>query len=818
MPSAFLRSPSDELTGITPAAKIRRPRGKTLQEDVDQDDGRSNYQRSRLSGHGLVARPDGELQSPSFNRDITGQEGPEMVADESMEGGSTFPVSDGEREPEPMSEMEIQSSVHKMVWDSIEYVDQELSPLRALATKYYQGEPFGNEEEGRSQVVDTVLRDTVLMMMPSLMRIFFGADRALEYIPTNKAQVEYTDQVTEFVWDVIVNQDNEGYLAFYEWFKDALVKKLGILKVWYDDTEETRAFEANFLSPESVAKLHAEKGVRIDAIELSVANQPGMPLYRVEYTQTKQDGAIRFIALPPEEYLFTRGSRTVSSARHRPGVALFVGHRTEMTRSQLTELGIDEETIEKWAFKDDSLDHNQEEIARQEIVKPDTNAIGPVATQKSLYIEGYPYLDLDGDGVAELCKVVMLGPSYHVISAEPTSHRPFCVICPDPEPHTIVGQGVSDWTMDLQKIQSMILRSILDSLALTINPRLGFVEGGASLEDILNPELGAPIRMSMPNALQPIEHSFVGREGLAVREVINELKELRSGTTKASAGLDADALQSTTKAAASAAITSAQAHIEMIARTFAETGVKQLFRMVLELLVSHPPRERMVKMRGRYIEMDPSRWDAGLDVKVKVAIGAGLDEDKFQALLETREEMKSMFQMWGPSNPIVTPRQYRDINVRMLKLRGQMDAENFFQETDPNWQPPPPPQQDPNMVIAEAEKAKAETQAQAALHKAQMEEQKHQMILQDKIRELELKIQQTQVDAQLEREKVAIQAQTQIAVAQINAQMEEQRQSLDETMRKLQIMLDHVAKVHKSEIDAEAKIVAAESAPTPKED
>jgi hypothetical protein len=825
MPSAFLRSPADELTGMGPASTLRRPRGKLLQEEVDQDRDsmRTNFQRSKLGYDEGRVGPQRETANPLNQEE---QQGSHPVRpqdtrtgwvgkdDETQKdlAGSQFP---SRREITPMSEMEIQSAIHKMVWDAIEYVDQELSPARALAAEYYKGEPFGNEEAGRSQVVDTVLRDTVLMMMPSLMRLFWGADRAMEYTPQKADQTEYVEQVTDFVWDVVVSQDNQGYLAFYEWFKDALVKKLGIMKVWYDDTSETRAYEADFLTAEALAKLEQDEEIRIDSVELSPGSQPALPLYRVEYTQTKIDGAIRFIALPPEEYIFTRGARTNTSHHWRPGVALFDGHRTELTRSQLMEMGIDEETIEHWAFKDHALDHNVEEIARQNIVKPDTSAIGPIATQKALYIEGYPYLDMDGDGVAELCKVVMLGPSYHVISAEPASHRPFAVICPDPEPHTIVGQCAADWTMDLQKIQSMILRSIFDSLALSINPRIGYVEGSASLEDILNTELAAPIRMSIPNALQPIVHDFVGREGLAIREMVKEMQEARSGVTRQSAGLDADALQSSTKAAVAAAVTSAQAHIEMIARTFGETGVKHLFRMILELLVSHPPRKRLVKMRGKYVEMDPSQWDAGLDVKVKIAIGAGLDEDKFTALQDLRNEMKEMFQMWGPSNPIVTPRQYRDLNVKMMKMRGQMDAENFLQEVDPKWQPPPPPQQDPNMVIAQAETMKAQTEAQASQAKQQLEAAKHQMMMEQKIAELQLKIQQMAVDKQLEETKVAVNAQTQIAVAELNAGTQLNQQEYDNAIQQMKAILGHVADLHKTVTDAKTKKDIAASQPQP---
>src|SRR6266699_652604 len=573
MPTAFLRSPADEGQGITARDKLRRnrTRGGLLQEDRDQDftdikavqkdnlrDRNTAELRVTKQGSGKV-RVGGQGSSPNqeTNRDIqtgshnvkpqdtdSGVVGQEPNDHADADGG-VFAQGDSapEVKPEavPMSDGEVQSAVHKLLWDAIEYTDQELSPFRALATKYYQGEPFGNEQEGRSKVVLTELRDAVLYVMPSLMRIFTGPRGAVEYGPNNASTVQIAKDATNYVNKVVLELDNRWFLTLWSWFKDALVKRLGIVKYWYDDTIETRAFEATGLSAQAVVLLQQDDEVRTDEVRRSELSTPGSPLFDVDFTRTRKQGKIRIIPLPPEEYLFTRGARTVTDDHSQPGVALMVAHRTELTRSQLLAIGVDEDTVEEWAFKDVSLDMNQEEIARQHIVKPDTSAIGPIATQKALYIEGYPFMDVDGDGVAELRKIVMLGPSYHVIENEPADERPFAVLCPDPEPHTIVGQGISDLTMDLQKINSMIMRSMLDSLSLSINNRIAYVEGDVNMEDVLNTEIGAPIRMRAPNSISPIEHRFVGADALPVLEKMDQIKENRVGVTKASAGLAPDA-------------------------------------------------------------------------------------------------------------------------------------------------------------------------------------------------------------------------------------------------------------------------------------
>lgn len=794
MTTAFLRSPADSLAGMSAKDKLRRRRrGLLLQEDGDQDigpySGAGPGSKRRVSGTdkaenqditmgasegGRVVRPQdtktgvvgqgrtiglhegkrvaqfsgksGSVGQEPSDRDMSGQDVSRDV------GGSTAPQ--GEEPLTPMSDGEVQSALHKMTWDAIEYIDQELSPLRAVASKYYQGEPFGNEEEGRSQFVMTEVRDTILMVMPSLMRIFTGPERAVEFGPSRIDQIEMAQQVTEYIWDVVVHEDNRGFLVLWEWFKDALLKRLGIVKYWWDESTETRALETSFISDDALTMIQQDHTIRVDEIRPSIGAPPGTRLYDVDYTQTKTEGRARFIAMPPEEFLFTRGARTVASDHAQPGVALFVGHRTELTRSQLLEIGVTEDDIEEWAFKDVSLDHNEEEIARQHIVKPDTSAIGPIATQKALYIEGYPYLDYDGDGVSELRRVVMLGPSYHVISNEACDERPFAVLCPDPEPHTIVGQSYADYTMDLQKVNSSIARSMLDSLALSLNPRIAYVEGDVNLNDLMNPEVGAPIRMRAPNSIQPIETPFVGQQALPILEKMIDIKEQRTGITKASAGLDADALQSSTKAAVAATITAAQQHIETTARIFAETGVAQLFRGLLRLTVAHQAPERIVKMRGKYIAMDPRAWDVTLPLRVKVAIGAGLDDEKYQALAEAATKMEGIFNTMGISNPIVTPKQYRDTLVTMLKLRGRVDAEQFYQDVDPNWQPPPQQPSDPNMVIAQAEQQKAQAHVQKQQADTQLDQVRQQTEAMHKDRAAALKEAEMNQTGQLTREKM----------------------------------------------------------------
>src|SRR6266550_3552958 len=553
---------------------------------------------------------------------------------------------------------EWQTALYQMVSNAILYVDGELSEERSKAEQYYKGEPLGNEREGRSKVVMTELRDAVLMILPSLLKIFFNPNPALEYQPTNSQQesIDKAAQMTQFIMDVVLQQDNQGFLVIHDWFKDALVKRFGVVKVWQDDGKETRSFKSSYQSLEALTMLSSDPAVEVTAVSPSESMPQG--LYDVEYTKTKTWSCTRVSCIPPEEYLFSKGARTTGNHPYAPGVATFVGHRTRLTHSQLLGMGISQEDIDLYGTDDASLKENTEEITRQDgKVTPTDDETALEETRTALYIEGYPYIDVNKDGIAELCLVRMLGPSYTIIGEpEPCARRPFAVLTPDPTPHHVIGSGINDYTMDLQMIVSMLWRGMLDSLVLSLQPQRVYVDGEVSLADLLNTKLGAPIRARSLNAVQELTHTFVGQNVLPVLEAVETVKENRVGVTRASAGLDPSALQSSSQMAVSAAVSNAQQHIEMIARVFAETGMRALLEMLLELQVENPNGPRITKVAGKYIEIDPDGWEAGLNVRVNIAIGAGTQQEKVQGAEMIINRMDGIFEKWGPVNPIVSPK------------------------------------------------------------------------------------------------------------------------------------------------------------------
>jgi hypothetical protein len=391
-----------------------------------------------------------------------------------------------------------------------------------------------------------------------------------------------------------------------------------------------------------------------------------------------------------------------------------------------------------------------------------------------LYIEAYQNVDFDGDGIAELRKICTIGNSHKVVHNEIVDERPFATFCPDPEPHTFFGMCPADVTMDIQRIKSNVQRGMLDSLAQSIYPRTAVVEGQANIEDVLNTEVGAVIRMRAPGMVQPFTTPFVGQDAFPMLEYLDDVKQNRTGISKAASGLDADALQSTTKAAVSATVSASHQHIEMIARIFAETGLRRLFRGILKLVVENQDRERMVRLRNTFVPIDPRSWDVGMDVIVNVGVGDGSMEERMAMLSQIASRQEMILQNYGPENPIVTLPQYTNTLSKMLQLSGFKDAQNYFAQLPADFQMPqneeePKPTPEEMLTQVQAQAIQADIQKKAA----ELELEREKMIRSDD-RERD-RIEQ---DGILRRYELELKYGVQIQSAEIQAAMNVDREAI----------------------------------------
>lgn len=679
---------------------------------------------------------------------------------------------------EPMSDEEFRYIVFQAIQDSQTYIDSYIAPEREAAMSYYLAEPFGNEEEGRSQVVLTEVRDTVLSMLPSLLRIFTGGDKVLEFIPKGAEDVAAAEQATDLV-NYVFMQENNGFKILHDAMKDGLILKTGII-TWYvrhDETVEYHSFSG--LTPDEVAVLLSEPDVSLDTMSEVIDPMTGMVL-ALDLTIKRIQRTPKYIVecIPPEQFLIDNEATSLDDA-------IYVGRRKLATVSELVSMGYDREIVEENAGTA-GFEMNDEMLIRN---PADQSFFGITnttdeTTDKVFYVESYIRVDKDGDGIAELHKVCSIGNGAYILHDEIVQEVPFAILAPDPTPHTIFGQSLADQTMDLQLSKSTILRNTLDSLAQSIHPRTGFVEGQVNVDDLMNVETGALIRMKAPGAVVPFSTPFVGQPALGVMAYLDEVKTQRTGISRASQGLDADVLQSTTNAAVQAQLSSSQERIEMIARLFAD-GLKRCFQGLLGLLIRHQDKAKIIRLRGQFVPIDPRAWNAKMDMVVNIALGRGSDDQKMMFLAQIMQQQKEVIAQYGPYNPLVSLEQMRSTLAQMTVLAGFQDPSQFWKEINPeeveafmaNMAQNKAP--DPAQMLAqvEAEKIKADIIINAA--KQELERQKAAA-------QADLERDRLYVDAVLRAAEIQAKYGSQIDMALIKAEVDRNRTEIQEMFKMAQ--------------------------------
>jgi hypothetical protein len=634
--------------------------------------------------------------------------------------------------PEVMDEVELQGIVSREIEDAIDYIDNYVSPDRALATKYYRGEPFGNEEEGRSQVVSMDVRDTVQAIMPSLMRVFHGSDESVSYIPTGPEDVENAQQATDYA-NFVMNRDNNGFLVMHSAFKDALIRKVGIIKCFWEDKTEVETFHMTGLDDAALSAIAADPDAEITVQSSETVGEPQidpmtgefiMPpmVHDVTVEYVRPDGRVQIEAVPPEEFLISREAKSISEAS-------YVGHRRIITVSELVSMGYAEEDVENLASAHDDMNMNVERRTRNPALTNEMNARNDEAMRKVAYTESYIRVDYDGDGVAELRKICTAGDGNKVLRNEAIDMAPFCSFCPEPEAHDFFGLSVADVVMDIQRIKSNVMRNTLDSLAMSIHPRIAVTEGMVNLDDAMSTEVGSIIRQRSAGQIQVLSMPFVGQQAFPVLQYMDEVKEARTGVSKASMGLDAAALQSSTASAVNATVAAAQQHIELIARIFAETGMKDLFKIILKLITTHQDQPRMVRLRNKFVQIDPRSWDAAMDVSVNVALGRGTDTERMMMMRQIGEMQKEAMATMGQVNPLTDISKLSNTLKSMTELAGFKDTSQFW--NDPADFRPPPPDNKPDineqLIQVQIQQIQADMQKKAA----ELQLKRENMVMED---------------------------------------------------------------------------------------
>ena len=682
-----------------------------------------------------------------------------------------------------MDQEKLKGILDSEIDNSLGYIQTDTTDERSKALEYYNREPYGNEVEGRSQIVTGEVAEVVDGALPQLLRVFTQSDEMVRFEPKSQGDEEKAKQATEYVnW--VLNHDNEGVILFHNWFKDALLQKNGIVKVYWDEQVDVTKEEYKNLSEEELAVLLADEAVEVVSQEIIPSDDPlfntidpltgamiPVNFYNVKLKKTTKTGKVIVENVPPEEFLISKKARTIADSP-------FVAHRRLITRSELIAMKFAKDVVETLPTWSD-LTYTQERTARFSNGEnpDDNNTIDPSMEEIEVY-ECYIKADMDGDGIAELRKVFYAGRE--ILDDKEIDFVPFASICPIPMPHKFYGHSLADRTMDLQLIKSTVTRQILDNLYLTNNARMGVVEGQVNLDDMLTVTAGGVVRIKNPNAIVPLTVPATASQSFPMLQYLDSVQSKRTGVNDAQQGLDPNILQNTTATAVAAMQSAAAGKIEMIARLFAETGVKDLFQKILQLLCKYQDKARVIRLRGKYITIDPREWTNGFDVSINVGLGTGNKQEQMAMVAMVLQKQEQILGSQGYNNPLVTITQYRQTLGRFIEAAGYKDSSEFFKEIPPELEQQianPQPQQAPVDPAVQAYMAQAQAQMQIDQAKAQqqmaLEQQKAEadLMLQQQKAQAEIQLKREKAMADLELKTAEFQAEAQLKAMQVGAQL-----------------------------------------------
>ena len=653
-----------------------------------------------------------------------------------------------------LSKTKLLAQISQEISSSLGFYSSDLSTQRKDALKYYLGEPLGNEVEGRSSVVSQDILEVVESMLPSLMRMFTQSDKMVNFDPQQAEDVPYAEQITDYC-NFIFNRDNEGFNILHSMFKTALLQKNGFCKVYWKKSKKQKKESYKHLDETQYQTLLIDDEIELLKVE-EISEEDGT-FYDVELRRTKEYGRCQIDPVPPEEILVSSRAKSLKDCN-------FIAHRVTKTVSELIDMGFNRKDVESLPSGEQDV-FNTEAITRRSYDDPsmDLEISNIDSSQRVVQItECYMKVDMDGDGIAELRKIIVGGSGYNnylILENEEINKLPFAMCVAIPMPFRFFGLSMYDLLADVQMMSTTIMRNTLDNMYFQNNARTVVVDGQANLDDLLTSRAGGIVRVKSPNAVTPLQTPNFLNDGLSMMKKIDELKEKRSGVPNQLMGLNPDTINKshTTAQSVNQMMNSSTQRIELIARSFAD-GVRDIFENILAVVCEYQDQERIVKLRGEFIPMNPRQWTDHYDCTTQVGLGTGNQDQRLEVLQQVLNVQEKLIGMGGMG--MVTPQTIYNTLENYLQNSGYKDASQFF--NNPSQQPPQQPEQekeDPALQLAAQE---IEMRKQKAMADVDFKNRKLEADNQFKMQKMNLDEQKlaTQVVkeqnvSQLEKEKLA---------------------------------------------------------------
>jgi hypothetical protein len=687
--------------------------------------------------------------------------------------------------PQRMTDWELRALLDSEKMDALAPTQASvLSYERERAMRYYLGDMEREmpSMEGRSKAISSDVMDTVEGLLPDLMSVFAGSDEVVKFEPVGPEDVQAAQQETDYVNHVFMQQ-NPGFLILYNFIKDSLLSKNGFIKVWTETETKQNRFTFYDQPDDALALIAANPDLQI--IAHSEKQTPFGTLHDVAVSQTKNIKRHKVCCIPPEEVGISRNCRSFADC----GYAF---HQSAKAVAALIDMGYDPDVVRDLPTYSQTTAHltNMEALARDTVKESQMHGAGDegmnAANRQVLVIEHYIRMNYEGDGIARMYLVVTGEQNRYLtrdgeIDIREIDAIPMATMSPIPQPHRFYGRSVADMVIEIQQVKTAILRSMLDNMYMSTNPRPMVYEnasGPQTLDDLLVMRPGMPIRAKTQGAIEWQVVPNIAEQALPVMQFMDSLREWRTGVSRQGQATDPNQLQNQVATIANQMFNASQAKVKMIARIFAETGIRDLFILLHKEIRRYGDQQQTVRLRNQWTTVDPTQWRDRDDMTVNVGLGTGSKAERLSQLQMLVNAQKEAVQIG-----LVSKENFYNSAKAMTTLMDLKDPDMFFvspnapPSQDPAAQPLPPP---PNPE-------QAKNQADMAMNAQKMQ------------------FEQAKAKADMEREQAD--TQSQITIANVKADLETRLKLLEAEIKQREHVWDmeRQAAQHNAQMEAHAK-------------
>lgn len=585
----------------------------------------------------------------------------------------------------------------------VKFTSKTPSRDRQKALQFYRGDDlsdYGDREDGQSAVVSRDLMEAVEGVLPSLIRPFVAGDQIVSYEPKGPEDEEGAKQAADYD-NFVFTTHNNAFRVIYDSMKDGLMFRLGIAKTVMEEEQDGGPTRYEGLDQTQLGALLAEA----PEIVGEIAQDEATGLYSVT-TGPKTVKRYRVHVVAPDEFLYEERLASLDQAT-------FLGHTKQVTLADLIDMGVDEKVAKGLGSgRPDSEERDERFKDEDETEFADDDLARPIWVD-----ECYIKCDPDKTGVLEWRKVLLGGSQSKILSDEPADGHPYSVWTPIPITHKLEGMSYFDITRDIQTNKTAIQRETNNAMYLANRPQRAVLDGAVNMDDLLNPKLDGIVRVKQLGAIENLASGGerVFGHSLEMIEYMDSLREARTGVTRYNQGMDAQSLNKTATGMNIIASASQQRQ-ELIARQFAEFLI-DIFKKLRALVSQHADKSEFIRLRGKWVEVDPSDWKTNYDMTVSVGLGSNNKDQlvgQLQGLLGIQQQIIEL--QGGVNGPLVTLDNAYETLKRLQEAMG-LKGEKYF--TDPG-EVQQQPEEDAEPSEAEVELQKEQIRQEGAANVAQI--------------------------------------------------------------------------------------------------